>query len=110
MLTDDLPPNTALSVASALIIRRFFLSCRLFFLMYCHSFLVTSVRGIGLLPTTSASVSSGWTGRMNAALAFRAVFFFVAFFAMQSPVKEALDAPAGYRPQPSTSPPMTDRK
>ena len=33
MLTDDLPPNTAFSVLSALIIRLFFLSCSPFFLM-----------------------------------------------------------------------------
>ena len=42
--------------------------------MYCHSFLVTSVRGIGLLPTTRASLASGCTGFMNAALGF--LFFF----------------------------------
>src|SRR5437667_10866227 len=50
--------------------------------MYAQSFLVTSVRGIGLLPTTSASVSSGCTGRMKAAFGFRLV---AAFFAMSSP-------------------------
>ena len=33
MLTDDLPPNTAFSEASPLIIRLFFLSCSPFFLM-----------------------------------------------------------------------------
>ena len=33
MLTDALPPKTAFSLASALIIRLFFLSCRPFFLM-----------------------------------------------------------------------------
>src|SRR6185503_8073187 len=33
MLTDDLPPNTAFSEPSALIIRLFFLSCRPCFLM-----------------------------------------------------------------------------
>ena len=33
ILTADLPPNTVLRAASALIIRRFFLSCRSFFLM-----------------------------------------------------------------------------
>jgi hypothetical protein len=44
---------------------------------------VTSVRGIGLLPTTKASLASGWTGFMNAALGclfFFAVAFFFAFF------------------------------
>ena len=33
MFTDDLPPKTVFSVASALIMRRFFLSCSPFFLM-----------------------------------------------------------------------------
>ena len=33
MLTEAFPPKTALSVASALIIRLFFASCSLFFLM-----------------------------------------------------------------------------
>ena len=54
-----LPPNTAMSAPSALIMRRFFLSCRPCFLMYTHSFLVSSVRGNGLEPTTSASFASG---------------------------------------------------
>src|ERR1043165_1795074 len=53
MLTDDLPAKTALSAASELIIRLFFLSWRPFFLIYAHSFFVISVRGMGLLPTTS---------------------------------------------------------
>src|SRR5262245_59830564 len=70
MFTDDLPPNTALSLSSSLIIRLFFLSCRPFFLMYAHSFLVTSVRGIAFAPTTSASVPLGCTGRMKAAFGF----------------------------------------
>src|SRR5262249_18879169 len=43
-----LPPKTSLSLSSALIMRRFTLSCRLFFLMYPQSLLVTSVRGMGL--------------------------------------------------------------
>src|SRR4029453_17096129 len=72
MLTEDLPPNTVLSVSSALIIRLFLVSCSLFFLMYAHSRLVTSVRGIGLAPTTSCRAGLGFTGRMNAALGFRA--------------------------------------
>src|SRR5258708_2514414 len=82
MLTVALPPNTAFSASSALIMRLFFLSCRPFFLMYAHSFLVTSVRGIGFDPTTSASLSLGWTGFMNAAFGFR---FAAAFFAISSP-------------------------
>src|SRR5688572_33502362 len=80
MLTVDLLANTALSVPSALIIRLFFASCSLFFLMYAHSRFVTSVRGIGLEPTTSASAALGVTGFMNAAFGLRAAF--LAFFAI----------------------------
>src|SRR6266540_2623744 len=80
MLTVALPPNTGLSESSALIMRRFFASCSLFFLMYAQSFFVTSVRGIGFDPTTSLSAALGCTGFMNAALGFLA-----AFFAMSSP-------------------------
>src|SRR4051794_34760707 len=106
MSTDALPPNTGFKVASALICRRLVLSCRLFFLMYAHSRFVISVRGIGLEPTTAASVSLGVTGRMKAALGVRALFFFgaaafrdlaaafglaagffLAVFAMQSPLQ-----------------------
>src|SRR5216683_2251592 len=82
MLTVALPPNTGLSISSALIIRLFFLSCRPFFLMYAHSFLVTSVRGIGFEPTTSDSTALGCTGFMKAAFGFRLL---AAFFAMSSP-------------------------
>src|SRR5581483_8092598 len=84
MLTVALPPNTALSASSDLIMRLFFWSCSLFFLMYAHSFLVSSVRGSGFEPTTSDSTLSGWTGFMNAALGFRLL---AAFFAMSSPCK-----------------------
>src|SRR4029450_2629327 len=79
-----LPPKTAISAPSALIIRRFFLSCRPFFLMYAQSFLVSSVRGRPFEPTTSASFASGVTGRMNAAFGFRFDFFFAAFLAIES--------------------------
>src|SRR5437762_12456512 len=82
MLTVALPPNTALSGSSALIMRLFFLSCRPFFLMYAQSFLVTSVRGIGLVPMTAPSLALGVIGFMNAAFGFRAD---AAFFAMSSP-------------------------
>src|SRR5213596_2905215 len=83
MLTVALPPNTVFSLSSALMLRLFFGSCRSFFLMYCQSRLVTSVRGIGLLPITSASWGLGCIGFMNAAFAFRAVFF--AVLAIKSP-------------------------
>src|SRR5262245_13050424 len=85
MFTDDLPPNTALRLSSALIMRLFFLSCRPWRLMYAHTFLVTSVRGIAFEPTTSASVSLGVTGFMKAAFGFRPLFF----FAMRSPLEDA---------------------
>src|ERR1700689_4748985 len=51
--------------------------------MYCHSFLVTSVRGIGEEPTTAASAAVGCIGFMNAAfgLCFDAAFFFSGRFA-----------------------------
>jgi hypothetical protein len=81
-----LPPNTPTRLASALIMRLFLASCSLFFLMYTHSFFVTSVRGSGFDPTTMASAALGIIGFMNAALGFRlapdffAVFFAVAFF------------------------------
>src|SRR5215510_10222390 len=59
--------------------------------MYAQSRLVTSVRGIGLLPTTAARVSLGCTGFMNAAFGFRLL---AAFFAMSSPcVRRSIRAP-----------------
>src|SRR5437763_15606586 len=80
--TLPLPPNTGLSLSSALIMRRSFASWRLFFLMYCQSFFVISVRGIGLPPTTALSAASGCIGFMNAAFGVRfAPPFFAAFFA-----------------------------
>src|SRR5487761_2774569 len=80
--TLPLPPNTALRLASALIMRRSLASWSPFFLIYTQSFLVTSVRGIGVEPTTVASKASGCTGLMNAAFGLRFAFFFgAAFFA-----------------------------
>src|SRR5215204_864745 len=80
--TWPLPPKIGLSLSSALIMRRFLASCRLFFLMYCQSFLVTSVRGIGDAPTTGASCADGIIGFMNAGFGARLVFFAAgAFFA-----------------------------
>src|SRR6478752_965242 len=54
--------------------------------MYCQSFFVISVRGIGLSPTTASSGPAGCFGAMNAAfgvrfLAFLAGAFFALFFA-----------------------------
>src|SRR4029079_3757674 len=87
MFTLALPPNTAFSLSSALIWRRFFLSWSPFFLMYAQSFFVTSARCIAFAPTMGASVSLGVTGLMKAAFGLRAVFFFAVFFAMRSPMK-----------------------
>src|SRR6476620_3376711 len=82
MVTWDLPPKTGRSLSSALMARRFFASCSPFRLMYAHSFLVSSVRGIGELPTTAESALSGCTGRMKAALGVRFLpDFFAAFLA-----------------------------
>src|SRR5689334_2641319 len=39
--------------------------------MYCHSFFVISVRGIGLVPTTAPSAASGCIGFMNAGFGAR---------------------------------------
>jgi hypothetical protein len=61
--------------------RLFFESWSPFFLMYAHSLLVTSVRGRGFEPTTSASAGLGVIGFMKAALGLRADFF--ALFAVR---------------------------
>src|SRR3569832_2613025 len=78
MDTCFLPSNTASSFASALIMRRFAGSCRLCFLMYSHTFFVTSVRGMGSEPTTSASVLDGVTGFMKPAFGLLSYFAAVA--------------------------------
>src|SRR6185295_4295843 len=50
--------------------------------MYCQSFFVISVRGIGFDPTTAASGPAGCFGAMNAAFGVRFFAFFAgAFFA-----------------------------
>src|ERR1700674_1416082 len=64
-------PKIGRRFSSALIMRRFFESWRPFRLMYCQSFLVTSVRGIGELPTTEARSLLGCIGFMNAAFGVR---------------------------------------
>jgi hypothetical protein len=48
-------------------------------LMYAQSFLVTSVRGNGLLPTTSANCGLGVMGAINAAFGLRPLLFFALF-------------------------------
>jgi hypothetical protein len=54
--------------------------------------LVTSVRGIGLAPTTSESAALGVIGFMKAAFGLRAVFFVAVFFAILSPYAKTQDA------------------
>src|SRR5690606_29505763 len=71
-------PKSGRSLSSALMLRRFFGSCRSCFLMYSQIFLVTSVRGRGSEPITAARVALGVRGFMNAALGLRAVFCDVA--------------------------------
>src|SRR4051812_11130231 len=78
MVTWLLPPNTGRSLSSALMARRFLESCRPFRLMYAQIFLVTSVRGMALLPTTAPSAASGCMGFMNAALGVRFLPVFLA--------------------------------
>src|SRR5215211_911187 len=80
IVTWDRPPNTGRSLSSALMARRFFASCRPFRLMYCQSFLVSSVRGSAEFPTTAPRALSGCTGRMNAALGTRFLADFFAAF------------------------------
>src|SRR5512147_1252579 len=88
MLTVFFPPNTAFRFSSALMFLLFTESCSLFFLIYCHNFLVTSVLGSGLLPTTFARVSLIFMGFMNDGFGFLLAFtfffaagFFATFFA-----------------------------
>src|SRR5690606_5055598 len=68
MVTVFLPPKTTSRFASALISRPF---CRPFFLMYSHTFLVTSVRGIGESPTILARSGDGCIGFMKPAWGLR---------------------------------------
>src|SRR5688500_7128241 len=72
-------------LSSALIIRRCLASCRLFRLMYAQSFLVISVRGAGVAPTTFARSPLGVIAFMKAGFGARfvALFFLAAgaFFA-----------------------------
>src|SRR5262249_9784871 len=81
--TCDLPPNTARSLSSELIMRLLTRSCRPLRFMYAHSFFVTSVRGMGLPPITAASVELGLIGFMNAAFGLRPLFF-ADFFALSA--------------------------
>lgn len=76
-----LPPKTALSFSSASIMRLFSSFCSLNFLMYSQIFLVTSVRGSGLAPTTAARTADGVIAFMKAAFGLRGVAGLAAFFA-----------------------------
>src|SRR4051812_7054091 len=79
--TLDLPPKIGFRFSSALICRRFLASCRPFRLMYAQSFLVTSVRGSGAVPTTIPSWALGVIAFMNAAFGVRFAAFLAVFFA-----------------------------
>src|SRR4051812_50159853 len=87
-------PKIARSFSSALTMPLLTLSCSLFFLMYAHSLDTTSVRGIGLLPTTAASCGLGVSGFMNAAFGVR--FLAGAFFAAAFLAGGAFFARAGF--------------
>src|SRR5512133_2090499 len=67
IVTCFFPPKRGLSLSSALMLVLFFWSWSEFFLIYCQSFFVTSVRGIALEPTTCESASSGCMGFIKAA-------------------------------------------
>src|SRR5260370_8852316 len=68
------PSNTASRVSSARTLRLSFGSWSSCLRMYSQSFLVSSVRGRGSLPTTAASAVSGCTGLLRALLAGAAFF------------------------------------
>src|SRR5580693_3363046 len=64
--TAFLPSNTASSFSSARMLRLSLGSWSSCLRMYSQSFLVSSVRGSGSLPTTAASAASGCTGLLRA--------------------------------------------
>src|SRR5688572_28495786 len=71
--------------------RLFLESCSLLRLMYSQIFLVTWVRGRGLLPITSPRAALGVIGFMNAALGF---LFFVAIVSLLS-IRVRCNVPLG---------------
>src|ERR1700687_1221436 len=72
--TTFLPSNTASRFSSARTLRLSLGSWSSCLRMYSQSFLVSSVRGSGSLPTTAASAASGCTGLLRALLAEAAFF------------------------------------
>src|ERR1700737_1998131 len=72
--TTFLPSNTASSLSSARMLRFSLGSWSSCLRMYSQSFLVSSVRGSGSLPTTAASAASGCTGLLRAFLGAAAFF------------------------------------
>src|SRR6266567_7822370 len=66
--TTFLPSNTASSFSSARMLRLSLGSWSSCLRMYSQSFLVSSVRGSGSLPTTADSAASGCTGLLRAFL------------------------------------------
>src|SRR5258707_15867909 len=72
--TAFLPSNTASSFSSARMLRLSLGSWSSCLRTYSQSFLVSSVRGSGSLPTTAASAASGCTGLLRAFLGAAAFF------------------------------------
>src|SRR5271167_758979 len=72
--TTFLPSNTASSFLSARMLRLSLGSWSSCLRTYSQSFLVSSVRGSGSLPTTAASAASGCTGLLRAFLGAAAFF------------------------------------
>src|SRR6202795_3624898 len=72
--TTFLPSNTASNFSSARMLRLSLGSWSSCLRMYSQSFLFSSVRGSGSLPTTVASAESGCTGLLRAFLAEAAFF------------------------------------
>src|SRR5438132_10516168 len=70
MSTVFLPLKTFCRFSSAMMLRFAFGSWSLFFLMYSHTFLTTSVRGRALVPTIVERAGEIVKGFMNAALGF----------------------------------------
>src|SRR3989344_2471299 len=76
IFTVALPPKTFLRFSSALILRLFVGSWRLFFFIYTQSALTTSDRGIGPAPTTAAKSALTLSGFMNAEFDFAIYFYY----------------------------------
>lgn len=85
MLIVRLDPNTFARAAFGAMLRMFFGSCSLCFLMYTHNFFITCVLGIGPLPIICCRLGLIFIAFMKAADGLR--FFFVVFFAFARVVR-----------------------